>query len=60
MVRERTSRLVEESAMNEHKGRITEAFAAQADVYDAAADLATWDRASLECPLGVPKVPRVV
>ena len=39
MVRERTSRLVEESAMNEHKGRITEAFAAQADVYDAAADL---------------------
>ncbi len=25
--------------MNEHKGRITEAFSAQADVYDAAADL---------------------
>ncbi len=28
--------------------------------YVAAADLANWDRASLECPPGVPKVPRVV
>ena len=28
--------------------------------YDAAADLAAWDRVSLECPLGVPKVPRAV
>jgi hypothetical protein len=28
--------------------------------YDAAADLAKWDRASLECPLGVPKMPRAV
>ncbi|MES2043979.1 MAG: DUF5996 family protein [Pseudomonadota bacterium] len=28
--------------------------------YDAAADLGGWDRASLECPLGRPRVPRVV
>lgn len=28
--------------------------------YDAAADLGRWDRASLECPLGRPRVPRVV
>ncbi|MDB5711795.1 MAG: hypothetical protein JWL96_3865 [Sphingomonas bacterium] len=28
--------------------------------YDAAADLGNWDRASLECPLGQPRVPRVV
>lgn len=28
--------------------------------YDAAADLAQWDRAALECPLGRPRVPRVV
>jgi len=28
--------------------------------YDAAADLANWDRASLECPIGRPRVPRVV
>ena len=28
--------------------------------YDAAADLGNWDRASLECPLGRPRVPRVV
>ncbi|MEO5493134.1 MAG: DUF5996 family protein [Sphingomonas sp.] len=28
--------------------------------YDAAADLATWDRAALECPLGRPRVPRLV
>ena len=28
--------------------------------YDAAADLAKWDRASLECPIGRPRVPRVV
>ena len=28
--------------------------------YAAAADLALWDRASLECPLGRPRVPRVV
>lgn len=28
--------------------------------YDAAADLAKWDRASLECPLGRPRVPRLV
>jgi hypothetical protein len=28
--------------------------------YDAAADLAGWDRGSLECPLGRPCVPRVV
>jgi hypothetical protein len=28
--------------------------------YDAAADLGAWDRASLECPLGRPRVPRIV
>jgi len=28
--------------------------------YNAAADLGGWDRASLECPLGRPRVPRVV
>lgn len=28
--------------------------------YDAAADLAAWDRAALECPLGRPRVPRLV
>ena len=28
--------------------------------YDAAADLGGWDRAALECPLGVPRLPRVV
>ncbi|MDF0487039.1 DUF5996 family protein [Sphingomonas sp. H39-1-10] len=28
--------------------------------YDAAADLAHWDRDALECPLGRPRVPRVV
>ena len=28
--------------------------------YDAAADLGDWDRASLECPLGRPRVPRAV
>ncbi|MBN8815845.1 MAG: hypothetical protein J0J06_10400 [Sphingomonas sp.] len=28
--------------------------------YDAAADLANWDRAALECPLGRPRVPRAV
>jgi hypothetical protein len=28
--------------------------------YDAAADLGGWDRASLECPLGRPRVPRTV
>lgn len=28
--------------------------------YDAAADLAQWDRASLECPLGRPRVPRQI
>jgi hypothetical protein len=28
--------------------------------YDAAADLGHWDRASLECPLGRPRVPRAV
>jgi len=28
--------------------------------YDAAADLGHWDRDSLECPLGRPKVPRAV
>lgn len=28
--------------------------------YDAAADLAQWDRASLECPIGRPRVPREV
>jgi hypothetical protein len=28
--------------------------------YDAAADLGGWDRGSLECPLGRPRVPRVV
>ncbi|GAA0338704.1 DUF5996 family protein [Sphingomonas oligophenolica] len=28
--------------------------------YDVAADLGGWDRASLECPLGRPRVPRVV
>ena len=26
--------------------------------YDAAADLGHWDRAQLECELGVPRVPR--
>jgi hypothetical protein len=26
--------------------------------YDAAADLAAWDRNALECPLGRPRVPR--
>jgi malonyl-CoA O-methyltransferase len=39
MVRGADPRLVEESDMNEHKGRIASAFTAQADVYDAAADL---------------------
>ena len=28
--------------------------------YDAAAELGKWDRASLECPLGRPRVPRAV
>lgn len=28
--------------------------------YDTAADLAKWDRATLECPLGRPRVPRLV
>jgi hypothetical protein len=28
--------------------------------YDAAADLGGWDRAALECPLGRPRVPRLV
>ncbi len=28
--------------------------------YDAAADLANWDRAALECPIGRPRVPRMV
>jgi hypothetical protein len=28
--------------------------------YDAAADLAGWDRAALECPVGRPRIPRVV
>ena len=28
--------------------------------YDAAATLGKWDRAALECPLGVPDVPRKV
>ena len=28
--------------------------------YDAAADLGGWDRAALECPIGHPRVPRVV
>jgi len=28
--------------------------------YDAAADLAHWDRDALECPLGRPRVPREV
>jgi hypothetical protein len=28
--------------------------------YDAAANLAKWDRAALECPLGRPRVPRAV
>jgi hypothetical protein len=28
--------------------------------YDAAADLGAWDRNTLECPLGRPKVPRAV
>ncbi|MGN6817238.1 MAG: DUF5996 family protein [Sphingomonas sp.] len=28
--------------------------------YDAAADLAQWDRATLECPIGRPRVPREV
>jgi hypothetical protein len=28
--------------------------------YDAAADLAKWDRATLECALGRPRIPRVV
>lgn len=28
--------------------------------YDAGADLAGWDRATLECPIGQPRVPRVV
>ena len=28
--------------------------------YEAAANLARWDRASLECPLGKPGVPRVL
>jgi hypothetical protein len=28
--------------------------------YDAAADLGGWDRASLECPLGRPRVPRAI
>lgn len=39
MVRGANPHLVEESMMNEHKGRIASAFTAQADVYDAAADL---------------------
>jgi hypothetical protein len=28
--------------------------------YDAAADLGTWNREALECPMGRPRVPRVV
>ncbi|MGH6613023.1 DUF5996 family protein [Sphingomonas sp.] len=28
--------------------------------YDAAADLGTWDRTALECPLGRPRIPRAV
>ena len=28
--------------------------------YDAAADLAAWDRTALECPLGRPRIPRAV
>jgi hypothetical protein len=28
--------------------------------YDAAADLANWDRAALECPIGRPRVPRQI
>ena len=28
--------------------------------YDAAARLSDWDREALECPQGVPRVPRVV
>jgi hypothetical protein len=28
--------------------------------YGAAADLGKWDRASLECPLGIPRKPRAV
>ena len=28
--------------------------------YDAAADLAQWDRTTLECPLGRPGIPRTV
>ena len=28
--------------------------------YEAAASLGKWDRAALECPLGVPGVPRKV
>ncbi len=28
--------------------------------YEAAANLASWDRADLECPLGMPRIPRAV
>jgi len=28
--------------------------------YEAAANTATWDRATLECGIGVPRVPRAV
>lgn len=35
-------------------------FAFCQSTYDAAADLAKWDRASLECPIGRPRIPRIV
>lgn len=35
-------------------------FAFCQSTYEAAADLAAWDRAALECPLGRPRVPRIV
>jgi hypothetical protein len=28
--------------------------------YSAAADLGSWDRAALECPMGIPRIPRAV
>ena len=35
-------------------------FAFCQSTYDAAAELANWDRAALECPIGRPRVPRQV
>jgi malonyl-CoA O-methyltransferase len=60
VVRDGDPHLVEESMMNEHKGRIASAFTAQADVYDAAADL-QWlvaERLAEQIEARIRKVPR--